>query len=31
VVFGSVASGQSVVDALRRGDKIFTAAVEAIP
>lgn len=31
VVFGAVASGQSVIDALRRGDKITSAKVEAVP
>ena len=29
VVFGSVASGQAVVDSLRKGDKIFLAEVQA--
>lgn len=31
VVFGAVVSGQGVVDALRKGDKISSAKVEAIP
>ncbi len=31
VVFGDVASGGDVVDALRRGDKILTARVQAVP
>lgn len=31
VVFGSVVSGGDVVDALRRGDKIVSARVQAVP
>jgi cyclophilin family peptidyl-prolyl cis-trans isomerase len=31
VVFGSVVSGGDVVDALRRGDRIVSARVQAVP